>query len=167
MTTQHAQPPAGLLVVGYGNTLRRDDGVGPKVADSIEALGLPGVRTLSCPLLTPEIAEPISQASKVVFVDAAVDSPLEVHRRRLEPAASSQVMAHAANPATLLAIARDVFGHAPEAWLLTIPVASLGIGEDLSALAQRGFDLAIEEIKQCAVDSGAGNRVAPPASAPG
>ncbi len=156
MTKQNERPAAGLLIIGYGNTLRRDDGVGPKVADAVEDLGLPDVLTLSCPLLTPELAEPISKASVVVFVDAAVDVPLEVQRRKLEPAASSQVMAHAASPPTLLAIARDVFGHAPEAWLLTIPVNSLGVGENLSPLAQRGFELAMEEIKKCAASCHSG-----------
>jgi hydrogenase maturation protease len=152
MTTQREPAATGLLVVGYGNTLRRDDGVGPKVADAVEALGLAGVRTLACPLLTPELAEPISKSSVVVFVDAAVDAPLEVQLRDLEPAASSQVMAHAASPPTLLALARDVFGHAPEAWLLTIPIAELGIGDALSDLAQRGFDLAVAQIKERAAE---------------
>ena len=142
------------MVIGYGNTLRSDDGVGPKVADAVAALGLAGVRSLACPLLTPELAEPISQASMLLFVDAAVDAPLEVQRRKLEPAATSQVMAHAASPATLLALARDVFGHAPEAWLVTIPVAELGIGDALSPLAQRGFDLALEEVRKSAAQSG-------------
>jgi hydrogenase maturation protease len=152
MTTKREQPDAGMLVIGYGNTLRRDDGVGPKVVDAVRELTLPGVRTLACPLLTPELAEPISRAGAVIFVDAAVDAPLEVQRRKLHPAASSQVMAHAADPATLLALARDVFGQAPEGWLLTIPIEELGVGEELSALAQRGFNLAVEQIKQCAAD---------------
>lgn len=126
------------------------------MADAVEALALTGVRVLACPLLTPELAEPISRAGMVIFVDAAVDAPLDVQCRKLEPAPSSQVMAHAANPATLLALARDVFGHAPEAWLLTIPVTELGIGETLSPLAQRGFDLAITEVKKCAAQCSAG-----------
>ena len=154
MTIQTQQPPAGLLVIGYGNTLRGDDGVGPKVAEAVAALDLPGVRVLACPLLTPELAEPISHARVVMFVDAAVDAPREVQRRKLAPAESSQVMAHAASPATLLALARDVFGHAPEAWWLTIPVAELGIGEELSPLAKRGFEQAVEEVKKCAVQGG-------------
>jgi hydrogenase maturation protease len=139
-----------LLVVGYGNTLRRDDGVGPKVADVIETLGLSGVRTLSCPLLTPELADPISRAQSVVFVDAAVDAPREVQLRKLAPADSSQIMAHAANPATMLALARDVFGHAPNGWLLTIPVADIGIGDDLTPFARKGMEIAIKEIKKLA-----------------
>ena len=139
-----------LLVIGYGNTLRQDDGVGPKVAETVAALDLPGVRTLACPLLTPELAEPLSQACVVIFVDAAVDAPREVQMRKLAPAETSQVMAHAASPATLLALARDVFGHAPQAWWLTIPVADLGIGEAFSPLAQRGFETAVEAVNRCA-----------------
>jgi len=72
--------------------------------------------------------------------------------RKLEPAASSQVMAHAANPATLLALARDVYGHAPEARLLTIPVDNIGIGEELSAFACRGLETAVANLKQFACD---------------
>lgn len=139
-----------LLVIGYGNTLRSDDGVGPKVAAAIAALNLTGVRTLACDLLTPELADLIARADAVVFVDAAVDAPRAVQLRPLAPAASSQIMAHAADPRTMLALARDVFGHAPTAWWLTIPVENLGIGEELSALAQRGFERAVEEVKRLA-----------------
>ena len=153
MTTEQHQSPAGVLVIGYGNTLRSDDGVGPKVADAVAALALPGVRALACPLLTPELADPVSRARIAVFVDAAVDAPREVQLRSLAPAGSSQIMAHAASPATVLALARDVFGHAPEAWWLTIPVEDLGLGEELSPLAQRGFELAVEEVKRCAAQS--------------
>lgn len=130
--------------------MRRDDGVGPRVADAIAALALPGVRALACPLLTPELADPVSRTRVAIFVDAAVDAPREVQMRKLAPADSSQIMAHAASPATLLALARDVFGHAPEAWWLTIPVEDLGIGEELSPLAQRGFATAVQEVKKCA-----------------
>ena len=148
MTSDQQESQPGLVVIGYGNALRRDDGVGPKVAEAVAALGLPGVRALACALLTPELAEAVSQASVVIFVDAAVDAPREVQMRKLEPAGSSQIMAHAASPATLLALARDVFGHAPEGWWLTIPAEDLGIGEEFSPLAQRGFETAVQEVRK-------------------
>jgi hydrogenase maturation protease len=87
----------------------------------------------------------------VVFVDAAMDAPREVQLRQLAPAGSSQVIGHAASPATLLALARDVFGRAPMAWWLTIPADELGVGERLSATALRGFHLAVARIGRCAV----------------
>src|SRR5579859_7615091 len=137
-----------LLVIGYGNTLRSDDGVGPKVVEAVAALNLPDVRTLSCDLLTPELADPISRADAVVFVDAAIDAPREVQFRPLDPADSSQIMAHAADPRTMLALARDVFGHAPRAWWLTIPVENMGIGEGFSHLAQSGIANAVVKIQE-------------------
>jgi hydrogenase maturation protease len=136
----------GILVVGYGNTLRGDDGVGPRVAEAVAKLRLPGVRTLICPLLTPELADQISRAKKVIFVDAAVDAPKEVQWRKLEPGETSQLMGHAADPRTMLALARDVFGHAPEAWWLTIPAVDLSFRENFSPEVQRGFAQAIKKI---------------------
>ena len=71
-----------LLVIGFGNTLRCDDGVGPKAVLAVEELGLPGVRTLTCPQLTPELADPLSKVDSAVFVDAAVDHRGAVRLRR-------------------------------------------------------------------------------------
>lgn len=73
--TQYNSPMTGLLVIGYGNTLRKDDGVGPALAETVATLGLPGVEVLSCPLLTPELAAPISDAKVVLFINAAVNAP--------------------------------------------------------------------------------------------
>jgi hydrogenase maturation protease len=139
-----------LLVIGYGNTIRCDDGVGPHVAEAVADLNLAEVETLSVPQLTPELAEPISRASMVIFVDAALDAPREVQLRELAPADSSQVLAHTATPQTMLALARDVFGHAPTAWLLTIPIETTDIGEALSHLARRCCTLAIQKISELA-----------------
>jgi hydrogenase maturation protease len=138
---------SGILVIGYGNTLRGDDAVGPCVAEAVAKLELSGVRTLVVPLLAPEIADPVAKAAKVIFVDAAVDAPQVVQWRKLEPNESSQLMAHAADPRTVLALARDVFGHVPEAWWLTIPAVEMGFSESLTPAAQRGVAEAVEKIR--------------------
>ena len=138
---------AKVLVIGYGNTLRGDDGVGPRVAEAVGHLCLPGVHTLICPLLTPELADPIARAGKVIFVDAAVDAPLGVQWRSLQPNESSQIMAHAADPRTMLALARDVFGRVPQAWWLTIPAVDLGFQEEFSPSVQRDFAVAVRKIQ--------------------
>ena len=145
----HEQPDsieAELLVIGYGNTLRGDDGVGPRVAEAVGNLHLPGVQTLICPLLTPELADPISRAEKVIFVDAAIDAPKEVQWRKLEPNESSQLMAHAADPRTMLALSRDVYGRVPEAWWLTIPALKMEFTEDLTPEAEQGVKDAVSRI---------------------
>jgi hydrogenase maturation protease len=143
-------PNPDLLVIGYGNTLRSDDGVGPKVAEAVEALHWSGVRTLVCQQLSPEHADPISKSCTVIFVDAAVDAPEQVQFRKLEPNGSSQLMAHAADPRTMLALARDVFGHSPEAWWLTIPAVQLDFGEKFSPTTEAGFHEALRHIQSLA-----------------
>jgi hydrogenase maturation protease len=147
---RHPETPGHtrVLVIGYGNTLRGDDGVGPRVAEAVGRLGLPGVQTLACPLLTPELADPISRAEKVIFVDAAVDAPATVQWRKLQPNETSQIMAHAADPRTMLALARDVFGRVPPAWWLTIPAVDLGFREAFSPAVQRDFDVAVKKIQE-------------------
>jgi hydrogenase maturation protease len=137
---------AHLLIIGYGNTLRGDDGVGPRVAEAVEGLHLPNVRTLVCQQLSPEHAEPISRAGMVIFVDAAVDGPREVQLRKLEPGLSSQLMAHAADPRTMLALARDVFSRTPSAWWLTIPAFTMEFGETLSAATHCACLAAVQRI---------------------
>jgi hydrogenase maturation protease len=141
---------AELLVIGYGNFLRRDDGVGPRVAEAVEEMQLSGVRTLVSQQLSPEHAEPVARARRVFFVDAAVDQTDGVKFRKLEAGETSQLMAHAADPRTLLALARDVFGRSPEAWWLTIPAVKLGFGTDFSPEAEAGFLTAVAEIKKMA-----------------
>lgn len=147
--SENSRQTAGgdFLVIGYGNTLRSDDGVGAKVAAAVAELALPGVVALVRHQLTPELAETISEARMVVFVDAATDAAKEVQVRRLEPAEGAQLMAHAADPRTLLALAKQLFGRCPPAWWLTIPVENLGFGEELSSLARRGYETALEKIR--------------------
>jgi len=136
-----------FLIIGYGNTLRGDDAAGPRVAETVAAMNLPGVRVLACPLLTPELADPISQAQTVLFVDAAVDAPHKVRLRKLHPAKSAQILAHAANPPALLALARDVFGRAPQAWCLTIPAMKFDFGGDFSPKTQQAIAIALQKIE--------------------
>jgi hydrogenase maturation protease len=139
-----------LLVIGYGNELRSDDGVGPRVAAAVERLQLSGVRTLVCHQLTPELADPVSQAERVVFVDASVEPENDVQLRELQPGSSGEVIGHSADPRAVLGLARDLFGHCPEAWWLTVPIENTGFGEGLSALAQNGLQTAVEKIKAIA-----------------
>ncbi len=141
-----------LLILGYGNTLRSDDGVGPKVAEEVASLRLPDVEALAYPQLNPELAESVAGAGLVVFVDAALDASNGVELRPVKPAASSQMMAHAADPPTLLALARDLFGRVPKAFCLAIPVENVAIGEQLSLLAQRGASAAVEKVKALAAE---------------
>lgn len=135
-----------ILVIGYGNSLRGDDGIGPAIVEALGQIPLPGVRTLISPLLAPELADPVSRAREVIFVDASALPQTSVLWRPLAPAENAQIIAHAADPQILLALARDVFGHAPEAWWLTLPVYDMGFQVGLSPGASAHFQPALDQL---------------------
>lgn len=150
MNTPAITDEAGLLVIGYGNTLRQDDRAGPLVAGIIESYALPGVRTLVCHQLAPEHAEAVAQARAVVFVDAQAGPASRTSLQRVQAGVSSQVTTHAAEPRTLLALARDVYGQCPPAWLLTVPAERLGFGTDISEVTRRGVEVAVGKVVKLA-----------------
>lgn len=75
MTSAAAAPGAGVLVLGVGNLLLGDDGVGPVVAQELHAdpAGLPvGVRVLDGGTLGLELTAAIDdRVATLVLVDAA------------------------------------------------------------------------------------------------
>jgi hydrogenase maturation protease len=123
--------PPDVLVIGYGNTLRGDDGIGPAVAEEVAALGLPGVRVIVAHQLTPELAADLADARLVVFVDAAAGGE-PVAAARLEATAAGTAMTHAADPRGLLALCTAVYRRCPEAWLVTAVGADFDFRDGLS-----------------------------------
>jgi hydrogenase maturation protease len=124
-----------LLLLGYGNPLRTDDGIGQAVVHKLaEDESLSGVELVACHQLLPEHAEPISQAQRVIFVDAdAGPQPGKINVRELQPdAAASDGLIHDFTPQTLLAYAELLYGRAPHATLVTISGFSFAHGEALS-----------------------------------
>jgi hydrogenase maturation protease len=109
-----------ILVIGYGNPGREDDGLGPAAAAEIERLGRPGVSVRDNYQLVLEDAADVAEADVVWFIDAARTGPEPFEIRRLAPAASSSFTSHLAKPETILAIAERYYGRSPEAWLLGI-----------------------------------------------
>ena len=146
MTIVHS-PRTPLLVIGYGNELRRDDGVGPKVAATVAEWGIPGVRALSVHQLTPELADSIASADRVVFVDASIGATDSIQVNDIESNDSFQILTHAADPRSLLALAKRTFGHCPPASWLSIPAQDLDFGDELSPLALKGMAAALERLR--------------------
>lgn len=123
------------LVIGWGSDLRGDDAAGLVAARVVAGFRLPGVRVLQVHQLTPELAEDIAGARRVVFVDAyaaADGAPLRVEPVSASPAGCGNGGAHRGDPASLLRLVARLYGAAPEAWLIGVPAFRFGMGEDLS-----------------------------------
>jgi hydrogenase maturation protease len=138
---------ANVLVIGYGNELRRDDAVGPRVARAVVGWERPGLKGLAVHQLTPELAELVSLASRVIFVDAGLDNHGLLEVRAIRPLEESSAWGHTSDPRWLLALAQAVYGRCPPAWLIAIPVADLGYGDSLSETARSGLVAALRRIR--------------------
>lgn len=137
---------AEILVVGYGNDLRSDDGAGRVVAARIEEMGLPGVLVRSQSQLTPELALDIARADVVVFVDANVDcKEMAVHPVQAGER-GAQSMSHHTDPAALLLLAGDLGRVPPRAYTVSIPATNLELGFDLSPATAEAVEEAVETI---------------------
>jgi hydrogenase maturation protease len=150
--------PTQILVIGYGNTLRGDDGVGPRVAEQLAAWHWPGLRSQAVHQLTPELAAAIAQVDIVFFVDAwiAPDDHTEAIQPRMEqlfPDASITGLNHVWSPHLLLQLAQTLYTVQPVAYHLLIPVRQFDYGATLSAIAHRGVDWAVQTI-QATIEAG-------------
>jgi hydrogenase maturation protease len=138
---------AEVLVIGYGNELRRDDGIGPRVAGSLATANYPNVRVRACSQLVPELAAALADARLALFVDARVDHPqTDVDVRRIAAAEMSDWSTHTSDPMALLGLTHALYGRAPEAWWVRVPGQDFGFGEGLSPLAERNVGEAISRI---------------------
>jgi hydrogenase maturation protease len=138
-----------VLVIGYGNTLRGDDGVGQHVALAVSKWNVPGLSVMSVHQLTAELAEPIARAELALFVDAKMTAPgdlVEIHPLQSSNTASS--IGHTSDPRCLLALADAVYGRQPAAWLISVPAADLSVRDGLSATASRAAKLALAHIAE-------------------
>jgi hydrogenase maturation protease len=136
-----------LLVLGYGNVLLGDDGLGPYIAEQVAGWKIPGVRALAVPLLTPELAAELTAAELAVFVDASLAITGHPQLIPLIPAPTSAGLGHALTPAGLLALAQAVFGQCPPAWILGVPAADFSLGENFSGTARDGAIRALCQLR--------------------
>jgi hydrogenase maturation protease len=122
-----------LLVIGYGNPLRCDDRLGQYLAETLDERWIKAMFITSTQL-TPELAEPISRAERVVFVSAnAGETPGAVSCKAVEAGTETGEFTYNVTPASLLVAARELCGTAPRAIIVSITGASFGYGCAFSA----------------------------------
>ncbi len=124
-----------VLIIAYGNPLRRDDSLAWRTAEQLSQLDLPrDVEILTCHQLTPEQAFPISSASRVIFIDAAsTGAPGQLVSVPLKPQPEFSLSTHQCSPAAILSLALKLYGVSPEAVLISVAGECFEFGEALSS----------------------------------
>jgi hydrogenase maturation protease len=141
------------LILGYGNTLRKDDGLGVYAAQTLTSLTLPAdVQIYTYQQLSPELSPTLAQVDHAIFIDAALASsgekPGTIKTRTLQPRTRQPgSITHHFDPETLLAMAETLYGHAPQATLFSVTAASFDLEEGLSPEVTAALPVLIESIK--------------------
>ena len=132
-----------ILVLGYGNPGRQDDGLGPAAAAGIERLGWPNITAYDNYQLNIEDALEVAEHDVVWFVDAAKVGPSPYHVRDLSAASTIEFTSHIARPEAVLGIARQYYGKSPRAFLLAIRGYQFEFVEELTAGAVENLRVAL------------------------
>jgi hydrogenase maturation protease len=136
------------LVIGYGNTLRNDDGAGQIVAEKVANWELTNLRVVAVHQLTPELAADIAEVEQVIFVDAYPASNNQtIKTYSLETLSQITIRSHTNDPRVLLSLTQTLYNCCPQAWLITIPGENFNLGECLSPMTQNGITNALTQIK--------------------
>ena len=150
-----------IWIVGYGNPLRGDDGVGQEVATALvqqknSVAGLASATITCAHQLLPEMALDISRSRFAVFIDAAHDGrpggsvSLQLLAEPDEPgpgpACGSELLGglHPSQPACVV---RCLFGTAPVGAVVTVGVVALGLGTGLSPLVRSAIPRAAAAVR--------------------
>jgi len=125
---------AQILILGYGNPLRSDDGLGWRAAEDLAGkFSCDDVEIRSCHQLTPDLVESISKADTVFFIDASREGePGEVRCKPVLPGPSSGRFSHQLSPTAILGWSRELFGRCPQAFAVSVCGRCFELGETLS-----------------------------------
>jgi len=137
---------APFVVIGIGNTLRRDDGVGHAVVEVLREHADPAEIELStCHQLLPECVVSLEGRRGVVFVDATVERPAgEIGTRAVEADAEPWRWGHQLRPETVLGLLDDT--SRPAALVVGIGAADFDYGEELGKPVRAAVPAAVEAI---------------------
>ena len=140
-----------VLIIGYGNPLRSDDGIGWCTAQALIGEWPAGqVRVEAAHQLLPEMADWLADAAHVFFIDACWNSVPGRIRSRIIHAEKARTasMTHHFTPEGLLADAWQLFHHCPEATLISIGGGTFDHGEGLSRPVEAVFPDLLVQIKK-------------------
>lgn len=135
-----------IILIGIGNTLRSDDGVGPYVIEKIEASGAYSCTFLILPQLSADIISYLISFENILIVDAGVGINTVRWMNITDQYNGTAPSAHHMDPAQLVSLAQSLFSVTLSLAVCTIPVYDLSIGEELSVQTRAFANEAILQI---------------------
>ena len=109
-----------ILLIGYGNPARADDGLGTAVAEYVERLNLPGVTVDSDYQLTIEDSAAVAENDVVIFADASVSCSEPFVFEPLKAGSVGSFSSHSVEPAEVMTLAENLFKSKAKSFILGI-----------------------------------------------
>ena len=140
-----------LLVYGYGNPGRQDDGLGIELVRKLEEWaaesGLDNVEFENNYQLNIEDAEAISNKDLVIFADASKEDIEDFCLSRVDGNGKLSFTTHAASPGYIVKLCQELFQKEPLVFLLHIKGYEWAFQEGLSSKAQINLEKAVSFMK--------------------
>lgn len=137
-----------ILVYGYGNPGRQDDGLGYEMVRKLEQWisynNIRGINLDSNYQLNIEDAEIISRYDLIVFVDASTEDIGDFILTEVTGEKDVAFTTHAASPGYIVKLCHDLFDRHPVVQLLHIKGYEWEFREGLSELANKNLEKAYQ-----------------------
>jgi hydrogenase maturation protease len=132
-----------LVVFGWGNDARGDDGLGPLLLQRVASAAWPDVRAIEDFQLQIEHALDLEGADLALFLDAGKNTPAPFTFAEIAPARAAAPTTHALAPEAVLDVyARTLGRPPPPAFTLLIRGERFELGEGLSPAASERLEAA-------------------------
>jgi len=137
-------------VIGYGNFLRRDDGIGHYIIGRVEKAvkHIKTIHTLALHQMDPALVEELQHARVIIFVDATMDL-LENGWKWVKITTEYRGpyhVTHRFDPSFFLGLIYQLYEKYPETWLVTVQGDNFEFREGLTVQAEQRACRAASEI---------------------
>lgn len=140
-----------ILVYGYGNPGREDDGLGIELMRRLETWskqsGLSEIDFDSNYQLNIEDAEIISDKDVVIFADASTEEIDDFTMTEVTAESEATFTTHAASPGYIVKLCMELFGKCPSVYLLHVKGYQWEFREGISEKAEHNLQTAYEFMK--------------------
>ncbi|MGO9379005.1 MAG: hydrogenase maturation protease [Dissulfurispiraceae bacterium] len=138
-----------ILIIGYGNPMRKDDGLGPAACVRLEGLVRDeDVKIMVRHQMGMELTDDIACADLAIFIDAHVGgSPGTLKEEAISPdTAVPGSFSHHMRPGVLLGCVQALYSRHPDAVIYSITGQSFDFGEGLSSAVEAALPILINKV---------------------
>jgi len=137
-----------LLIYGYGNPGRQDDGLGIMLVEKLEqwaeSHGIHHIDFEYNYQLNIEDALTISEYSYVLFADASVEDIEDIKLAKVIPTEKTEFTMHAMLPGFILHLCQSLYSKFPETFILSIKGYEFELKEGITKQASKNLDKAFD-----------------------